>query len=134
MILIGIPHAIRSALFFFFLIFLLRALLRNQWAAGVAFAAMLACLSLADASHPLFNTSIDFVVLLGMAIVMLRWGLLAYCSLLLFTMLSTVPGARTTAWFFGESVFLVALALAMAAWAFHVSLGGRKLWKEDFFG
>uniref|UniRef100_Q01YB1 Serine/threonine protein kinase n=1 Tax=Solibacter usitatus (strain Ellin6076) TaxID=234267 RepID=Q01YB1_SOLUE len=133
-IMIGIPHAIRSALFFFFLIFLLRALLRNQWAAGVAFAVLLASLSLADTSHPLFNTAIDFVVLLGMAIVMLRWGLLAFCSLLLFTILSTAPGARTTAWFFGESAFLVALSLVLAGWAFHTSLGGRKLWKEDFFG
>ena len=24
--------------------------------------------------------------------------------------------------------------LALAAWAFRTSLGGRKLWKEDFFG
>jgi len=133
-ILIGIPHAIRSALFFFFLIFLLRAVLRNQWAAGVAFAAMLASLSLADKSHPLFSASLDFVVLLGMAFVMLRWGLLAYCSMLFFIILSNSPWARTTAWFFGESAFLLTLVLAMAAWAFHTSLGGRKLWKEDFFG
>jgi hypothetical protein len=25
-------------------------------------------------------------------------------------------------------------AVVFAAWAFHASLGGRKLWKEDFFG
>jgi hypothetical protein len=99
----------------------------------VAFAALLASLSLADGSHPLFNTALDFVVLLGMAFVMLRWGLLAYCSLMLFIMLSTVSWARTTAWFFGESAFLVALSLVLAGWAFHTSLGGRKLWNEDFF-
>jgi hypothetical protein len=29
---------------------------------------------------------------------------------------------------------LVALSLLLAGWAFHASLGGRKLWKEDFFG
>ena len=34
LVFLSIPHAIREALFFFFLIFLLRAVLRNQWAGG----------------------------------------------------------------------------------------------------
>ena len=35
---------------------------------------------------------------------------------------------------FGGTAFILGIALAFAAWAFHTSLGGRKLWKEDFFG
>jgi hypothetical protein len=37
-----------------------------------------------------------------------------------------------SAWYFGGTAFALAVALALAAWAFHTSRGGRKLWKEDF--
>jgi hypothetical protein len=45
-----------------------------------------------------------------------------------------MPGARTLAWYFGGTAFVLFAAGALAVWAFHTSLGGRKLWKEDLFG
>jgi serine/threonine-protein kinase len=133
-VMLAIPHAVREALFFFFLIFLLRAILRNQWAAGVAFALIFASLNLAESGHPLFNASISFLVLFALAFLVLRWGLLALCAAMLFSNATNVPGARVSAWYFGGTVFVLAAALALSAWAFHTSLGGRRLWKEDFFG
>jgi serine/threonine-protein kinase len=130
---LSIPHAVREGLFFFFLIFLLRAILRNQWAAGVAFALIFASPTLAE-SHPLFNMSIGFLVLFSLAFLVLRWGLLPLCAALLFANVANVPEARMSAWYFGGTAFVLLTALALAAWAFHTSLGGRKLWKEGFFG
>lgn len=130
-----IPHAIREALFFFFLIFLFRALLRNQWAAGAAFALIVAFASVGlSQDHLLFNASISFLILSAMAFLVLRWGLLSLCTALLFANAADVPGARPSAWYFGGTAFIVAVAVALAVWAFHTSLGGRKLWKEDFLG
>jgi hypothetical protein len=136
MVFFVIPHAIREALFFFFLIFLFRALLRNQWTAGVAFALIFAFASLGlSQGHPLFNMSVAFLMLSAMAFLVLRWGLLSLCAALLFSnVAANVPGARTSAWYFGGTVFILTVAVALAGWAFHTSLGGRKLWKEDFFG
>lgn len=131
---VGIQHGIREALFFFFLIFLLRAILRNQWAAGVAFALIFASLDLPSSGHPWFNASISFLVLFAMAFVVLRWGLLALCATLLFSNLAQVPQARLSSWYFGGTAFVLMVAVVMTIWAFHTSLGGRKLWKEDFFG
>ena len=42
----AIPHGIREGLVFFFLLFILRLVLRNQWAAGVGVAALFATLTL----------------------------------------------------------------------------------------
>jgi serine/threonine-protein kinase len=133
LVFVSIPHAVREALLFFFLILLLRAILRNQWAAGFAFAAILASPNLAEQSHPLFNTSISFLVLFAMAFLVLRWGLLPLCAALLFLNAANVPGARMSAWYFGGTALLLAAVLALAAWAFHTSLGGRRLWKADLF-
>jgi hypothetical protein len=130
----SIPSSIRSALFFFFLIFLLRAILRNQWAAGIVFALIFASLDLAGSGHPLFNASISFLLFFIMAFLVLRWGLLTLCAAMLFSDLTSLPQARMSAWYFGGTAFLLCVAVALAAWAFHTSLGGRKLWKEDFFG
>src|SRR5262245_7485797 len=121
---LAIPHAVREALFFFFLIFLLRALLRNQWAAGVVFALIFASLNLAEAGHPLFNASVSFLVLFGMAFVVLRWGLLALCAAMLFSSLTKVPEARLSAWYLPGTVVVLAGVVLMAAGAFYTSLGG----------
>jgi serine/threonine-protein kinase len=132
MVAAAIPHAVREALFFLFLIFLLRAVLRNQWVAGVAFALLFALPNLTQ-SHPLFNASIAVVVLFALAFLVLRWGLLALCTAILFLSATNVPLGRLSAWYIGGSAFVFLAALALAAWAFHISLGRRKLWKEDFF-
>ncbi len=122
-----------GALFFFFLIFLLRAVLRNQWAAGGAFALILASLSLLDSGHPVFRASINFIVFIGLAFVVLRWGLLALGISLLFLSVSEVPAPQISAWYFSGSACVLIAALALVAWAFHTSIGARKIWNHDFF-
>jgi hypothetical protein len=54
---------------------------------------------------------------------------------MLFVNLAALPaGVRMTSWYFGGTAFVLFAALVLAVWAFHTSLGGRKLWKEDFLG
>ena len=60
--------------------------------------------------------------------------LLSLCVSLLTLSLMGGPLARPSEWYFGESVLIVAVAVAIAAWAFHISLGSRKLWKDEFLG
>ena len=132
---IAFPHAIRDTLFFFLVIFLLRAVLRNQWLAAAGYAAIFAAVNnLANSTHPWFSTAVAFVILFGIGAVVLRWGLLAAAVMLFFGNITNIPAALPSAWYFGDSMFLLGLVLAIAAWGFYVSLGGRKLWKEDFFG
>jgi len=128
------PHAIREALFFFFLIFLLRALLKNQWIAGVAFALIFASLNLAESGHPIFNTFISFLVLFALAFLVLRWGLLSSAVALLFMNATNVPGPQPSAWYFQGAVVVLVGAAAAGIWAFHTSLGGRRLLSKDLLG
>ena len=91
-------------------------------------------MNLADSSHPFFNATISFLVLFSLAFLVLRWGLLSLCAEVLFTNLIYVSEARTSAWYFGGTACILVLAVMMAVWAFHTSIGSRKLWKEDFLG
>jgi hypothetical protein len=40
--------------------------------------------------------------------------------------------ADFSAWYAGSSIFALATVLALAAWSFHTTLGGRPLFREGF--
>jgi predicted Ser/Thr protein kinase len=131
-----VPHAIRETLFFFFLIFLFRVLLRKQWLAAVAFALCLSVLSLAAPVHPVLIASFNFAAFLALAYLMLRWGVLAFATAQLVSSLTTIVPltARAEAWYFGSTLFILAVTVGLAGWAFKTSLGNRALWKDELFG
>jgi serine/threonine-protein kinase len=128
-----VPHAIRETLFFFFLIFLLRVVLRNQWLAAVGFALCFSVLGLASPVHPILIATVNFFALLAMAVLVLRWGLLAFATAHFISGLgASLPvTAHADAWHFGSTLFIVGLVIAIAAWAFKTSLGNRALWKDE---
>jgi serine/threonine protein kinase len=132
----GGAHAIRETLFFFFLIFLLRLVLRNQWVAAAAFALILSAQNLGSANHPILNGATSFVILCGLSFVVLRWGVLALAiALLVSNLIGNAPiTSQTSAWYFPGAVFMLACALALTAWAFHTAIAGRRLWKTDLLG
>ena len=73
--LMNAPQGIRNALFFFFLIFLLRVLLRSQWLAAAGFVLIFTVLStLENPNHP-WIVGAAALLLWGLhAVVVLRWG------------------------------------------------------------
>ena len=118
-----------------FLILLFRALLRNQWAAGAAFALLFGFLQflqngnswMALATAALLNGLIAFV--------MLRYGLLAGCIgiFLSNTELSAPLTTNASSWFFVNVWIAPALMVAFTLWGAWTSLGGRKIFKADLF-
>jgi hypothetical protein len=132
----AVPHAIRETLFFFFLIFLLRVVLRNQWLAAAAFALIFAVANLFSPDHPIVSGVLSFLILGALAFVVLRWGILALAiALLVSSLIGSAPiTSQSSAWYFGSTVFMVGCALALTAWAFHTAIAGRRLWKTDLLG
>ncbi len=128
-LLTAVPHSIRETLFFFFLIFLLRALLRNQWAAAAAFAVIFSLTNLAQPDHPWFSMALSFAILFGLAAVLLRCGLVAMASALLFANIAgNAPAIGSgPAWYAASAFLSLGLALALALWAFRIALGERHL-------
>jgi len=130
----SIPQGIRDTLMFFFLIFLLRVLLRNQWLASVGFALIFAALNyFAASSHAWINGLAGFVVFGLIAFVVLRFGLLALAMYIFVDALlgKVLPTMQPSAWYFGNDLFLLAFVVALAAWGFHTSIAGQRLWKQD---
>lgn len=129
----SIPHGIRETLMFFFIIFLLRVVLRNQWLACAGFTLIFATLSYLQSSHPIVNGAVGLLVYSLISFVVLRFGLLAMAVYIFVDGLTSgvQPTMQTSSWYLGNNLFLLAWVLALAAWGFRTSIAGRKLWKQD---
>ena len=129
----GLPRAIRATLMIFLVLFLLRALLRNQWVVGTVFAAIFVLQDVLVSRHPFIDGAEDLVAWAVIAFLGWRFGLLAVGVLLFSSNLvhEAQPTLHPGAWYLGETLFLMACVIAMAAWGCYTSMAGQKLWKTD---
>ena len=134
-ILVQVPMGIRGAVFFVFLVFLLRVLLRNQWAAGLAFALIFGLLGFLQSGSSWLGFLGSFLLNGMIAPVMLRWGLLASCVGIFLGNLALTDTFTTRAgeWYFGNSLLAPAIVLGLTLWGVWTSLGGRRIFKTDLF-
>ncbi len=134
--LMHVPYSVRGTLSFFFLLFFLRALLRNQWLAGAVFVAIWATIKFIGSSHPGIEAPAQVLIFTVAAIFVLRFGLVTLTvGIFVVDVLLNVPvTVHGSAWYFASTVFVLASVIALAAWGFYTSMAGRRLWKQDLFG
>ena len=114
------PFAWFAALF---VLFLLRVLLRKEWAAAVAWAVLFTLLASTE-SHGLGERSIFSCLAV---FVMIRFGLLALVTnFVVFNIVQRFPlTTQGSAWYAGIGLTGILLIVAMALYGFYTSLGGR---------
>ena len=117
------------ALLWFFLLFLLRAVTRKQWLAAGITVLIFTVASVAGSPDPAITAPFAFLVSTLTVIALLRFGLVTLATLLFVVeLLSSVPlTTNFSAWYASIEIAALLAVLALAGWAFHTSLGGRKL-------
>ncbi len=130
----SVPHGIRDALLLFFLLFLLRTLFRNQWAAVAGVAVIFSTLSGLQSTHPLFSVVTNLIAVSLMALMILRFGLLSLSASIFAGNLTggLQPTVHFSAWYARDTEFALLLVVALAAWACYTSMAGRQLWNRDW--
>jgi hypothetical protein len=135
-ILVEAPQGIRGAVFFVFLIFLLRVVLRNQVAAGVVFSMIFALLNFLANGNSWLGFAGSMVVYGSLALVTLRWGILASCVGIFIgnTAFNFPLTMHAGAWYFGNAMLATAMVLAMIFWGAWTALGdGRRIFRTSLF-
>jgi serine/threonine-protein kinase len=133
--LMQVPGAIRGTLLFFFILFILRVLLRNKWVAAAVFVALWTTLQSLGRTHPLLDVPPLAAVYIISAVALVRFGLVTLATAV-FTAdaLGSLPiTTNPSAWYFGSVVFVMGSVVLLAAWAFHAATAGRKLISPDLF-
>jgi serine/threonine-protein kinase len=129
------PYAIRNAFLYFFVLFVLRVVLRSEWLAALGFALLFGVLSALTAeARPLWNGIITFLYFGTGAVAILRLGLLAMVTgSFVMALLMDVPAiADASAWYFGNMMLLVAIVLALTGWAAYTATAGRLVRADAF--
>jgi hypothetical protein len=109
-----------------FILFLLRVLLRKEWAAAVAFVLLFTVLTAGSQFAPV-DLVIGLIYWGLMVFLLIRFGLLAIVAQGFFNgLLATFPlTTQGSAWYAGISMTGILLMAAMAFYGFYTSLGGR---------
>jgi Protein kinase domain len=131
-VILAIPDAIFSALLFFFILFLLRLVLRKDWIAGAAFVLIITFAATNATTAPWVAYLINAAAFSIFAFALLRFGLL--CAIVTLTasqILDLGYPLDFSAWYAGMAVLPFVLVVLLAIYGFRVSLGGRKLLKEE---
>ena len=133
--LVRIVGSIQTTLIFFFLVVLLRVLVKNRWVAAAIFVLLFTVPKVLGADHPLIETPIWLVIYGIAAFAVVRFGLIALAmAVLTVDVLLNVPITLDFSYWYAARSFCVLLGfVAIAAWGFYTSLAGQRLWKEDIF-
>jgi len=119
----------------FFVVFLLRVVLRNQWLAAIGFVAFFTTLNTIENGHPAILTPIWVAVFTIAAYVVTRFGLISFATAILtVNIVANLPYTLDFSnWYAPNALAIVVSFVAMAAWGCYTSLGGQKLFQEDLF-
>jgi len=126
-----IPYGVRNGLFYFFLLFIFRVLLRRSWAAAVAFTLLFTLLGALDA-HPIVS-SLTSAAYFGLgAFAVLQWGVLSLIVGVFVTgvLADAMATTQLSAWYFPYTLTIIVIPVALAAWAFYTATGKRN-WTLD---
>ena len=123
--------AILASLGYLFLIFLLYAITRRRWLAGLVTLLVLTVPATLNSDGPVITAVMVALYWLLLLVAYFRVGLLAVAvgNLVLYVLNQMPMGIDLTAWHSNYMIAALVGFIAIAAWAFHTSLGGQKLFK-----
>jgi hypothetical protein len=118
-------NSIRATLIFFFMMFILRLILRKPWLAAAAFVAIGVATKLDGSQNPALDAAAYLAVYILAAFMMVRFGFVTLAAAI-FTvdLLLSIPMAQDpSSWYMGGSLFVVTTIGAMAVWGAYTALG-----------
>jgi hypothetical protein len=118
---------------FFLLLLGLKAILRKDWLAAIAFVAIYALPRGLTSQHVGVELPTQILAYAIAVMIVFRFGLIPL-AVAIFTvnMIDNIPlTTDLSAWYVGTSVLAILSLIAIATWGFYTSLGGQPLLKMD---
>jgi len=121
-----------NALLFFFVLFLMRLLLRRDWIAAVAFALVMGTIFTFGTTTPLADFPLSIASSAIAAFTLLRFGLLAAIIAYAVADIAALGGLLNfSAWYAGMAVIPFLVIAGLVLYGFRTSLGGRPLFNLE---
>ena len=131
--LLNVVQCVVATLEFFFVLFLLRVVLRNKWLAAAGFIAIWGGMNTLQNHHPEIMAFVWIAVFGVAAFAVTRFGLITL-AVAIFTaniLLGLPYTLDFSVWYADSALFVLSSFVAIAGWGFYQSLAGQPLWKLD---
>jgi serine/threonine-protein kinase len=130
-----VQDAVTSALWVFLLIFMLRAVVRKSWIAAIACMALFTAERMLHGGGTVVPTDVLIwgTIFAGGIFVLMRFGMLAFAAVVFASVILWISPVDLSGWYMASSLCALLSVLALAAFAFHTTLAGRPVIKDDFF-
>jgi hypothetical protein len=131
--LLNVVQCIVSTLEFFFVLFFLRVVVRNKWLAAAVFVAIWGSMNTLQGHHPEVMVWIWIGVFSVAAFAVSRFGLITL-AVAIFTadvLLGLPYTLDFSLWYADSALFVLLSFVAIAAWGFYQSLGGKPVWQLE---
>jgi serine/threonine-protein kinase len=127
--------SVQGTLLFFFVMFILRVILRKPWLAALAFVAVWTSIKTFGSHHVLIDVTTFAAIYAIAAFVVLRFGFIALATgMFTVDLLLNIPiTTNLSSWYIGGSLFVLLTVTVLAVWGAYTALAGQKIWKENLF-
>lgn len=131
----NIVQALVGVLMFFFLLVLLRVLVRNRWLAAALFVILFTVPKVLGSDHPLIDGPVWMIIYVISAFAVVRFGLIVLAmAVFSANLLLNLPHTLDfSAWYAGNVVCVVLSIVGIAVWAFYSALAGQRVLKDELF-
>jgi serine/threonine-protein kinase len=131
--LLGFTNTIINVLAAFFVLFIVRVLLRREWLAAVAFIGLTSLSSAANSKAPLIDVGLTAVVSTTVYLLITRAGFLAFMAAyyVQYMTIFTPFTSDISGWAGGSTLYALLVVAAITAWAVYATLRGTSLIKDD---
>jgi hypothetical protein len=127
------PNAALSVMVFFFLLFVVRVIVRRERTAAVLFVVIFTALATLLSPNSWMALPFNFVQFASLAFILTRFGIVpSFVGIAVANLLVGFPlTTDISAWYAGPAVFAVALIATAAVFAFRGAIAGRPLFREE---
>jgi hypothetical protein len=118
-----------------FLFFLVRAVVRNIWLAGILVVLMMSAMGALSNPGFFFLDALFGLAIWGFGVaILLRYGVLPMIlAMFISELIDSSPLTTDFSVWYANSMFTaLAIVLVITLWSFRTSLGGRKIWSGNF--
>ena len=117
----------------FFLLFIMRVLLRREWLAAAGFVGLFTLVNVISSDSPIVDGTFGFVLAAAMYVAITRFGLITFLiAIWVNTLMLVLPiTSDFSEWYSAATGFTVGLVLLLAAYGAHTAMAGRNLIEDD---
>lgn len=132
-LLMQLPTGLSATLQFFFILLILKVVVRKDWIAALLFMLIYVGMRLLPSSHLAIDLPLWLLIYGVLVLVVFRFGLvpLAVGAFTVDTLANVPFTADFSAWYFGTTVLTLLVFVVIAGWGFYHSLGGQAVWKLE---